>query len=214
MMIDWGMTGLEVEQESFRQIEEEMGAHEFCAEEWRVVRRMIHTCANFAVAEKVHFAGAPVNACLEALSDGVPLYSDSNMIRSGLSVARMAQLNPGYKRDSIHCYVADEEVARKAKEEGITRSLAALEKARPVIDGGIVLIGNAPLALAGIARMIKEDGVRPRLVIGMPVGFVHVEESKDMIMECDVPQVVLKGRMGGSPLAVAALHGMIESMTD
>ena len=98
-----------------------------------------------------------------------------------------------------------------AKLEGHTRALCSAEKARPMLDGAIVLIGNAPLALARIARYILEEGVRPALVVGMPVGFVNVVESKDLLARCPVPQIVLEGRRGGSALAVTTLHAIMES---
>lgn len=210
--IGWSMTGHEVEAESFRQIEAEMGAHAFSPSERRVVRRMIHASADFSIADDIHFGGDPIEAASEAIGRAAPIFCDSNMVRGGISVARLQQCNPAFSRESIVCYVGDDDVARTAGKRRITRSLAALEKARPILDGAIVLVGNAPLALAGVARMIIEEQLRPALVIGMPVGFVHVVEAKEMIMETDIPQVVLKGRRGGSPLAVAALHGILESV--
>lgn len=214
MIINWKMSGTEIEQESFRQIEEEMGSHSFSPTQWRVVRRMIHTVADFSIAGNVHFGAEPVAAGLEAMKAGAPIFCDSNMIRSGISVAKLKTFCSAYSRDSIHCHVGDEDVAEKAARTGMTRSLAALEKAKPILDGSIVLVGNAPLALAGVARAVEEEGIKPRLVIGMPVGFVHVVESKEMIMATDVPRIVLEGRRGGSPLAVAALHGIMESAAD
>ena len=209
--INWEMSGAAVERESFQRIEQEMGPHRFTPEQWPVARRLIHTTATFSIAEELHFAGDPIGAARTAIRAGSPIYCDSNMIRSGVSVARLSSLCPsGYTRDDLHCYIADPEVAQQARERGTTRALAALDKARPLLDGAIVLIGNAPLALAGLVRMIRDEGVRPALIIGMPVGFVHVLESKAMLMTTDIPQLVLKGRRGGSPLAVAALHAMLE----
>ncbi len=204
------MTGIEVECESFRQIEAEVAENSFSSDEWPVVRRLIHTTADFSIADNIYFGNNPITAARKAVADGAIVYSDSNMIRSGISIPRLNSRGTGYTRDSINCYIADEDVAAKAKENRTTRALAALEKARPILNGAIVLIGNAPMALAGLARMIMEENIKPALVIGMPVGFVHVLESKEMIMETDIPQVVLKGRRGGSPLAVATLHGMLE----
>ena len=209
--INWNMSGAEVEQESFRRIEAEMGAHTFTPEEWPVARRLIHTTACLSIAEELHFAHGPIEAARSAVRDGRPIYCDSNMIRSGISVARLSSICPrGYTREHLHCYIAEKEVARRAHARGTTRALAALDQARPILEGAIVLIGNAPLALAGLVRMIEQEGIRPALVIGLPVGFVHVKESKAMLMRTDIPQLVLKGRRGGSPLAVAALHGMLE----
>jgi precorrin isomerase len=172
---------------------------------------MIHTTADFGLLGSVHFSDNPVAAGLEALREGRPIYCDSNMIRSGLSVANLQRLHPDYTRESLHCHVADPDVAELAKKNNSTRALAAVEKGRQVIDGGIVLIGNAPLALAGICRMIEAGQGKPRLVIGMPVGFVNVVESKNWLLRLPVPQIVLTGRRGGSPLAVSALHGIMES---
>ncbi len=209
--IRWEMSGTEIEQESFSCIENEMGPHPFDPLEWPVVRRMIHACADFAIVRDIRFGNNPVQAIHRAVAAGAPVYCDSNMIRSGISILRLARINPTYTRDSVLCYIADADVARNARQRNGTRALAALEKAGPLLQGAIVLIGNAPLALAGLVRMIKKNEVRPAVVIGVPVGFVHVVESKEMLMETDVPQIVLQGRRGGSPLAVAALHGALET---
>ena len=210
MNIDWTMTGEAVERESFRRIEAEIGGHGFEPGPWRVVRRMIHASADFSIAQDVHFAGDPIRAGIEALGKGAVIFCDSNMIRSGISLAKLKAFNSAYSAESLLCHVADADVAAEAKRRKIARSLVALEKARPRLDGAIVLVGNAPLALAGVARLIATEGLHPALVIGMPVGFVHVEESKQMLMDLNIPQIVLKGRRGGSPLAVAALHGIME----
>ena len=132
-------------------------------------------------------------------------------VRAGLSIERLKRLNPGYGPESLHCHISDQDVIDRAKLEGHTRALCSAEKARPMLDGAIVLIGNAPLALARIARYALEEGVRPALVVGMPVGFVNVVESKELLAQCDVPQIVLEGRRGGSALAVTTLHAVMES---
>ena len=210
-IIDWDMSGADIEAESFRRIDEEMGPHDYGETEWRIIRRLIHTTADFSIADNVDLRHDPVNAGIEAVRDGAPIYCDSNMLASGISVKVLQQYNQTYSRDSISCLVGDPAVAVEAKRRGVARSLVAIEKAQHVVDGGIVLIGNAPLALAALARMIEKDEVKPRLVIGMPVGFVHVLESKEMLQRTEVPQVVLQGRRGGSPLAVAAFHGIINT---
>ncbi len=210
--IDWDMAGIEVERESLRRIETEMGEHRFNADEWPVARRMIHACADFAIADDLVFRNDPITAIRNAVRGGATVYCDSNMIRSGVSVARLSGINPDYTRDSVVCYIADEDVAATAKERGCTRALVALEKAGSVLNGAVVLIGNAPLALAGLIRMVHEEGIRPAAVIAMPVGFVHVVESKQMVLETDLPQIVLNGRRGGSPLAVSAFHGVLEGV--
>lgn len=208
--IAWGMPAAKIEQESFRRIEAEAKNMPEDPDEYKVARRLIHTTADFSIVESLVFRNNPIPACLSALKSGAPIYSDSNMIKSGISVAKLQQFNPAYFRDSIHCFIADPEIAEIAKEKNISRALASLEKARNILQDSIVLVGNAPLALAGIVRLYVEENIRPALVIGMPVGFVNVEESKELLAATDLPQIMLSGRRGGSPLAVATLHSMME----
>ncbi len=212
MEIRWNLSGTEIESESFRIIEEECDLHtKLPAPEWRVARRLIHTTADPRIADTLAFRHDAIASGLQALRAGAPIFCDSKMIRSGLSLERLQKLQAGYGPESLHCYISDPDVIARAKSEGRTRALCSAEKARPMLDGAIALIGNAPLALARIARYALEEGVRPALVIGMPVGFVNVVESKELLARCDVPQIVLDGRRGGSALAVAALHAVMES---
>lgn len=208
--IAWDMPAAEIEQESFRRIEKEAENMPENPEEYKVARRLIHTTADFSIVDSLVFSNDPIHACLSALKSGAPLYSDSNMIKSGISVAKLQKFNPAYYRDSIHCFIADPDIATIAKAKNISRALASLEKARNILNGSIVLTGNAPLALAGIVRLYVEENIKPALVIGMPVGFVNVEESKELLGATDLPHVMLTGRRGGSPLAVATLHAMME----
>lgn len=211
--VSWGLPGAAVEAESFRRIEAETppGIRAgFSTGEWRIARRLVHTTADFSILSQLRFSGDPVSAGRLALSRGAVIYSDSNMIKSGLSVPKLQRFCPAYTRDSILCEVASPEVAALAKREGITRALAAVKLHERELDGCIFLCGNAPLALAGVIRMIVEGRVRPALIIGMPVGFVNVLESKELLRYVDVPYVMLEGRRGGSPLAVASLHAIME----
>ena len=186
--IRWNMSPAEIEQESFRRIEAECDLHRtLSAPHWRVARRLIHTTADMHIADTLVFRHDPVAAGLAALRRKAPIFCDSQMLRSGLSLPKLRTLHPGYGPED------------------------RAEKARPLLDGGIVLIGNAPLALARIARYILEEDVRPALVVGMPVGFVNVVESKELLGRCPVPQIVLEGRRGGSALAVTTLHAVMES---
>lgn len=212
-LINWSLTGADIEKESFRCITEEYNGPEFKESQWPIVRRLIHTTADFSIADFISFSEDAISAGQQAVKDGVPIYSDSNMIRSGLSRYKLSQLNDNYKKEEfLICPVADPEVKKIAEENGITRSLAGVEKCRDIIDDGIVLIGNAPTALGAIAKLIDSGEIMPRLVIAMPVGFVHVEESKEMISQCNVPQIIMQGRRGGSTLAVATLHGILEDV--
>jgi len=209
--IIWNASGQWIEKESFRRIEEEVDKNAFPPEVWRIVRRLIHTTADFSIADTLCLKNNPVEAGIKALLDGVPIYSDSNMIRSGISVAKLKQFNPSYTRESIHCYVADPDVAETAKKGNITRALAGVRKARDIIDGGIMLCGNAPLALAETVRLVYDENIKPRLIIGMPVGFVNVVESKEYLKTLDIPFITIEGRRGGSTLAVATLHAVMET---
>lgn len=207
-LLDNPVSGQQIEESSFAAIDAEAKTDCYTSEQWQVVRRLIHTSADFTMGELIRFSPDAIERGCQALHDGKAIYADSNMIRSGLSVARLQQVSPGYSRERILCHVADEDVANEARISGLPRSLFAIRKAKEHLDGGIVLIGNAPVALLELNRMALEDNIRPALVIGMPVGFVHVVESKDELIATGLPSIVLTGRRGGSPLAVAALHAL------
>jgi precorrin isomerase len=142
------------------------------------------------------------------MTRGAAIYVDSNMIRGGISIERLRKANDGYSPENVLCHVADKDVAEEAKAAGLPRSLFAVRKAKAALHGGIAVFGNAPVALMELNRMIVEDGVRPALVIAMPVGFVHVVESKEELMSLDTPYIALTGRRGGSPLAVSVIHSL------
>lgn len=198
----------EIEQRSFDLIEEEAGEHGLSTDEWIVARRMIHTTANFDLLTDLRFSPDAIGSAVGAMSRGAPIYVDSNMIRGGISIERLRKANPGYTPDSVLCHVADKDVAQEAKQAGLPRSLYAVRKAKNALHGGIAVFGNAPVALMELNRMIVEDGVRPAAVIAMPVGFVHVVESKDELMSLGAPYIALAGRRGGSPLAVSVIHSL------
>lgn len=211
-LIRWDLNASEIEQESFRTIESECPESEdMPLPLWRVARRLIHTTADTEIARTLAFCHDPIENGLTALRRKSPIFCDSNMIRAGLSVDRLRLLNPVYTREDIHCFISDPDIVEQARATHRTRAICAAEKARPMLDGSIVLIGNAPLSLARIARYILEENIRPALVIGMPVGFVNVVESKQLLGMSDVPHIVLEGRRGGSALAVTTLHAIIES---
>jgi cobalt/nickel transport system ATP-binding protein/precorrin-8X/cobalt-precorrin-8 methylmutase len=156
----------------------------------------------------VRISANAIGAGVAALQQGAPIYADSNMIRAGLSMTRLRSANAGYSADRIFCHVADSDVSGLAIEAGLPRSLFALRKARAMLDGGIVVFGNAPVALLDLNRMIIEENLRPALVLAMPVGFVHVVESKEEFLSLEIPHVTILGRRGGSALAVSAIHAL------
>jgi precorrin-8X/cobalt-precorrin-8 methylmutase len=202
------MSGPDIEAKSFETIDREAPEHGFDSDQWQVVRRMIHTVGDFGIMDLVRFSPDAISSAVDALSECSPIYVDSNMIRSGLSSARLMSICPDYNREKIVCHVADDDVAQEAAAKSLPRSLFAVRKARPVLDGGIAVFGNAPVALLELNRMIIEENIRPALVIAMPVGFVHVVESKEELMSLGVPYISVVGRRGGSPLAVSVVHAL------
>ncbi|ABA87740.1 cobalt-precorrin-8X methylmutase [Syntrophotalea carbinolica DSM 2380] len=204
------LSGQQIEDRSFAIIDQETPAHAFTPEQWPVVRRMVHTTADFSLLDMVRFSSDAIEAACRALRSGAPIYADSNMIRSGLSQARLKKVCPTYQPESILCHVADSDIAAIARQKALPRSLFAVRKAANKLHGGIAVFGNAPVALLELNRMIQETGLRPALVIGMPVGFVHVVESKQELMEMGVPYITIEGRRGGSPLAVSVIHALCE----
>lgn len=213
-LLERPMSGDDIETRSFEIIDREAPEHSFTAEQWQVARRMIHTVGDPGLAKDIRFSPNAVEAGVDALKKGRPMYVDSNMIRSGLSMARLRRVNPDYDPDRLHCHVADEDVAALAKKEGLPRSLFAVKKAAPLLDGGIAVFGNAPVGLMELNRWIVEDGGKPALVVGMPVGFVHVLESKEELMSLGAPFICIEGRRGGSPLAVSVIHALCSLAED
>lgn len=199
------LSGPEIEQRSFETIDRE-ARHEFPADQWEIVRRMIHTTGDLTLGELLRFSLDAIESGVAALKQGRPIYADSNMIRAGLSLPRLRSANASYSANKIFCHVADEDVARQSAESNLPRSLFAIRKAKAMLDGGIAVFGNAPVALLELNRMIIEERIRPALVLAMPVGFVHVIESKEELLSLPVPHVAITGTRGGSTLAVAALH--------
>ncbi|MBM4313928.1 MAG: precorrin-8X methylmutase [Deltaproteobacteria bacterium] len=202
------MSGPEIEARSMEIIDREAPPHRFLPEQWQVVRRMIHTVGDFGIIEAVRFSPDAVGAGVQALRACRSIYTDANMIRAGISLARLRSVCGFYRRESVICHVADQDVARRARRSGLPRSLHAVQKAKPLLEGAIAVIGNAPVALMELSRMIVEEGLRPSLIVALPVGFVHVVESKEELMSLGVPYIMTVGRRGGSPLAVSVIHAL------
>jgi precorrin-8X/cobalt-precorrin-8 methylmutase len=198
----------DVEKRSFDVIDAEVPNHVFSSLEWIVVRRMIHASADLALIHNILFSPDGISAAATALRQGAPIYVDANMIRAGLSLPRLKRVNPEYDEKRVFCYVGDPDIAETAKTAGLPRSIFAVRKAKEILNGGIAVFGNAPLALLELNRLIIEEGLCPAFVIAMPVGFVHVVESKAELGGLGVPHVSVDGRRGGSALAVSALHAL------
>ncbi|WP_305907640.1 precorrin-8X methylmutase [Methylomarinum sp. Ch1-1] len=201
--------GRQIEHDSFAIVDAEAGPHGYSTEEWQVVRRMIHATADFEFNGLTQFAPQAVAAGVQALLSGAPIVADVEMICVGLSTPRLNHFNV-----TTHQFIADEDVIAQAKAENSTRAVQAMRKAQRLnlLDGGIVAIGNAPTALLEVVRMVREEKLRPALVIGMPVGFVSAAESKAQLSETEtetIPWIVIDGRKGGSTLVVAAIHALL-----
>ncbi len=198
------MIGQQIETESFRIIREEMGSHDFSTGEEAVVVRVIHATADFDFAEIMRFHPEAITSGIEALRGGCTVISDVRMVQVGIS-ARLLEKFGG----TTQCVIGDPAIREIAERENITRSTASMRQLASEIDGGIVAIGNAPTALLEVMRLIREEGIRPALVIGVPVGFVSAVESKDELVTMDIPFITAIGRKGGSTVAVATINALL-----
>ncbi|MBC8519047.1 MAG: precorrin-8X methylmutase [Gammaproteobacteria bacterium] len=199
--------GQKIEHDSFSIVDQEAGTRDYNSEQWQVVRRMIHATADFEFNGLTGFHPDAVKAGLQAILSGGSVVADVEMICVGLSRPRL-----GHFGVTVQQFISDDDVIEQARSENTTRAVQSMRKANRLglIDGGIVAIGNAPTALLEVNRMIREDGVRPALIVGMPVGFVSAEESKeDLSQISEVPWIITRGRKGGSTLVVAALHALL-----
>jgi precorrin-8X/cobalt-precorrin-8 methylmutase len=200
--------GRAIEHDSFAIIDQEVGHHAYSAEQWPLVRRMIHANADFEFNGLTAFHPQAMQAGLaRILQGGTPVVADVEMICVGLSAPRLAHFGI-----TTHQFISDPDVIAAAQAEDTTRAVQAMRKAwrRGLLEGAIIGIGNAPTALIEVVRLIRDEGLRPALVVGMPVGFVSAAESKDLLMAIeDVPWVAIRGRKGGSTLVVAAIHALL-----
>lgn len=197
----------DIEKRSFEIIEEELGEkiHQFSEQELPIVKRIIHTSADFEYGDLIEFRNNAIQSGIEALRKGCKIYCDTNMIVNGLSKPAMSKF-----ACSAYCLVSDKEVIEEAKKEGLTRSIVGIRKAAKDKETKIFIIGNAPTALYQLKEMIEREEIeRPALVIGVPVGFVGAAESKEAFKSLDVPYITINGRKGGSTIGVGILHGIL-----
>ena len=192
-----------IEAKSFEIIDAEVGTHSFSADEWPIVRRIVHTSADYDFVMNTLITKGAVDSALQAIGEGCHIYCDTNMVLSGVNKTRLAEFGC-----NISCHVADPDVAVEAKAEGVTRSIVALRKG---VKSGcrIFLIGNAPTALYELLQLCKEGKVDPALVVGVPVGFVGAAESKEELVASGLPQITCRGRKGGSTIAAAICNALV-----
>ena len=203
---------MEIEKKSFSIIEEHLQGVTLPDAERSILKRVIHTTADFDYIQNLVFSKTAVSTALEALQQGADIVTDTNMALSGINKRALQKLG-----GTAHCFMADEEVAAIAKQKGVTRAMVSMEKACSLPKDCIFAIGNAPTALVRLYELIEEGKISPELIIGVPVGFVNVVQSKELIMHADVPYIVAKGRKGGSNIAaciVNALLYMIDNRRD
>ncbi len=200
--------GQAIEHDSFAIIDQEVGAHTYSAEQWPIVRRMIHATADFEFNGLTRFHPGAVAAGLAAILQGhTRIIADVEMICVGLSAPRLAHFGITAQQ-----FINDADVIASAQAQNTTRAVQAMRKAQRLglLHGAIVGIGNAPTALLELVRLIQDEGVRPALVLGMPVGFVSAAQSKTLLSTVQtVPWIIIEGRKGGSTLVVGALHALL-----
>ncbi len=204
----------DIERTSMQIIGEELAELKLSIEEedLPLVKRVIHTTADFDYAKNLLFTEHACKKGIEALTKGRPVISDTNMAKAGISKIALEKLG-----SRVDCYMADPEVAELAKKEGLTRAVISMRKAAKEHPGALFAIGNAPTALFELCALI-EKGLRPALVIAVPVGFVNVVEAKEEIFalcrEKEIPCIMARGRKGGSTVAAACCNALIYSAAD
>lgn len=197
----------DIEKRSFEIITEELGDRKFPEEQESIIKRVIHTSADFDYADNLCFSENVVALAKEAIMDGACIVTDTQMAKAGINKNSLKKFG-----GEAYCFIADEDVAKEAKERGITRSAVSMEKALKMNKNLIFAIGNAPTALVKLYEEIKNGAPKPKLIIGVPVGFVNVVQSKELIMELDVPYIVARGRKGGSNVAAAICNALLYQM--
>jgi precorrin-8X/cobalt-precorrin-8 methylmutase len=197
-----------IETESFRIIDAELSPHfRFSPDEHAVVRRVVHASADFEYARNLRFHSGSFDAFRAAMARGADIICDVQMVQAGVSRAKL-QLFGG----QLLCPIGDEDVAAAAKAAGHTRAMEAMRKMARRGNGGVLAIGNAPTALTEAIRLVREEGWRPDVIIGMPVGFVSAAESKDSLAAGDaepVPFITTLGRKGGTPAVVSCVNALL-----
>ena len=193
----------EIERRSMEIIQAELGDRAIEAEHRDVVLRVIHTTADFDYAENLVFSEDAAAKGREAILNGASIVTDTRMAWAGINKAALEKAGA-----RALCFMGDEDVAQAAREQGTTRAWACMDKAATLKGDVIIAVGNAPTALIRLRELIDRGKIRPRLVIGVPVGFVNVVESKELIMEAGVPYIVAKGRKGGSNVAAAIVNAL------
>ena len=197
----------DIERRSFELIESEL-PHSLDVQLAPIIKRVIHTTADFEYADSLCFSEGVVASTLEILRAGINIITDTNMVKAGINKAALAKLG-----GSVDCFMADEDIALAAKSSGSTRAAAAMEKAANMEGNLVFAIGNAPTALVRLCELMDKGRLSPSLIIGVPVGFVNVVQSKELVMASKAPYIVARGRKGGSNVAAAIVNALMYQIT-
>lgn len=199
----------DIERRSFEIITEELGDKKLDPEKELIIKRCIHTSADFEYADSLCFSEGAVEKAMEALKNGACIVTDTQMGRSGINKRALARYG-----GEVYCFISDEDVVETAKKNGTTRATASMDKAAEMKKPLIFAIGNAPTALVRLYELMEEGKINPALIIGVPVGFVNVVQSKELIMESKAPYIVAKGRKGGSNIAACICNALLYMIDD
>ena len=199
---------MDIERESFRIITEELGDRTLDPGQAPIIKRVIHTTADFDYADSLYFSENAVQLAVQALKGGAAVVTDTQMALAGINKRSLEKLG-----GRAFCFMSDEDVAAEAKAQGVTRARVSMDKAAKLGENVIFAIGNAPTALIRLKELI-DAGYRPKLIIGVPVGFVNVVASKERILETDVPCIVARGRKGGSNVAACIVNALLYSIDE
>lgn len=194
----------DIEKRSFEIITELLGSRRLDPENEPVIKRVIHTTADFDFADSLVFSPHAVEQGLCALRAGCDIVTDTQMAKAGISKPALEKLG-----GRVHCFMSDADVAQEAQKRGLTRAAVSMERAAALQKPCIFAVGNAPTALLRLRELIDDGRLAPALVIGVPVGFVNVIESKEQILSASVPHIVARGRKGGSAVAAAICNALL-----
>lgn len=208
----------EIEKRSFEIITEELGEKKLVPGTEPIVKRCIHTSADFDYADNLVFSDGVVEQAMRAIRNGASIVTDTQMAKAGINKKKLAEYG-----GQVYCFMSDEDVAEAARRNGTTRAAASMDKAAKLYEGSVGIdpkscpglifaIGNAPTALVRLYELIQEGSLQPELVIAVPVGFVNVVQSKEMILELDTPSIVARGRKGGSNIAACICNALLYMM--
>lgn len=198
----------QIEARSMAIITRELGDRELDPKEAPIIKRVIHTTADFDFAENIVFSENAVTVFQEAIKKGVTIVTDTEMARAGINKKRLLMYD-----GHTECYMSRADVAAEAKARGITRAAVSMEKAASLKTPVIFAIGNAPTALIKLHELMEEGRISPAGIIAVPVGFVNVVEAKELILSDHAPYIVARGRKGGSPVAAAIVNALLYTLS-